>query len=74
MPPRPCLVRSFSVGNTIALLFFAGNSGLFFLLPIQLQAVLGYSALYAGLTFTQLAGAFITGALFAPRLLSRLRW
>ena len=74
VPPRPCLVRSFSLGNTIALLFFPGNNGLFFLLPIQLQAGIGYSALYAGLTFTPLAAAFIAGSLLAPRLLSRLRW
>lgn len=72
VPPRLYRIRTFSVGNAIALLFFAGNSGLFFLLPIQLQAGLGYSALYAGLTFTPLAAAFTVGSLLAPRLLPRL--
>lgn len=72
VPPLLFGIRSFSVGNAIALLFFAGNSGLFFLLPMQLQIGLGYSALYAGLTFTPLAAAFTVGSLLAPRLLPRL--
>jgi hypothetical protein len=38
MPPGLYKIRSFRAGNAIALLFFAGNSGLFFLLPLQLQA------------------------------------
>ncbi|MEV0087105.1 MFS transporter [Saccharopolyspora sp. NPDC050642] len=68
VPPQLYKIRSFSAGNAIALLFFAGNSGLFFLLPLQLQAGLGHTALYAGLTFTPLAATFTIGSLLAPKL------
>ncbi|MFI0468706.1 MFS transporter [Saccharopolyspora sp. 5N102] len=72
VPPQLYKIRSFSAGNAIALLFFAGNSGLFFLLPLQLQAGLGRTALYAGLTFTPLAATFTIGSLLAPKLQPRL--
>jgi len=72
VPPALYKIRTFSAGNAIALLFFAGNSGLFFLLPLQLQAGLGHTALYAGLTFTPLAVFFTIGSLIAPRVQARL--
>ncbi|GAB3449368.1 MFS transporter [Actinophytocola sediminis] len=68
VPPALFRIRTFSAGNAIALIFFAGNSGLFFLLPLHLQNGLGHSALYAGLTFTPLAVAFGLGSMLAPRI------
>ncbi|RKT86706.1 drug resistance transporter, EmrB/QacA subfamily [Saccharopolyspora antimicrobica] len=72
VPPELHRIRGFGVGNAIALLFFAGNSGLFFLLPLQLQSGLGHSALHSGLTFTPLAVTFTLGSLLAPKLAPRL--
>lgn len=72
VPPSLFRIRTFAAGSAIALIFFAGNSGLFFLLPLHLQNGLGYSALYAGLTFTPLAVAFGLGSMIAPRLQRRL--
>lgn len=64
--------RSFGAGNAIAVAFFAGNAGLFFVLTLQLQSGMGYSALEAGLTFTPLAVTFAIASLIAPRLAPRL--
>lgn len=72
VPPALFRLRTFSAGNAIALIFFAGNSGLFFLLPLQMQNGLGHSALYAGLTFTPLAVAFGLGSMIAPRVQNRV--
>lgn len=72
VPPELYKIRGFGAGNAIALLFFAGNSGLFFLLPLQLQSGLGHSALYSGITFTPLAVTFTLGSLLAPKLAPRL--
>ncbi|MCP2257046.1 drug resistance transporter, EmrB/QacA subfamily [Streptoalloteichus tenebrarius] len=70
----PALFRSrtFSAGNAIALAFFAGNAGLFFVLTLQLQNGMGYSPLAAGLTFAPLAVTFSVASLLAPRLQARL--
>ncbi|WET82561.1 MFS transporter [Amycolatopsis sp. QT-25] len=72
VPPALFRIRTFSAGNAIALIFFAGNSGLFFLLPLQLQNGLGHSALYAGLTFSPLAVAFGLGSMLALRIQTRV--
>ncbi|GAA3756490.1 MFS transporter [Salinactinospora qingdaonensis] len=71
---NPVLFRrpTFAGGNTLALAFFAGNTGLFFILTLQLQEGLGYSPLAAGLTFTPLAVTFVAASLVAPRLQPRL--
>ncbi|SHF65786.1 MFS transporter [Streptoalloteichus hindustanus] len=70
----PALFRSrvFAGGNAIALTFFAGNAGLFFVLTLQLQNGMGYSPLAAGLTFAPLAVTFSVASLLAPRLQARL--
>ncbi len=64
--------RGFTAGTAIALVFFAGNAGLFFVLALQLQNGMGYSPLAAGLTFAPLAAAFAAASLLAPRLRARL--
>ncbi|CAL9623407.1 Multidrug resistance protein Stp [Streptomyces sp. enrichment culture] len=70
----PALFRrpTFTGGNILAVAFFAGNAGLFFVLAMHLQFGLGYSALEAGLTFTPLAVAFVIASLVAPRMAPRL--
>ena len=65
-------LRTFSAGNAIALAFFAGNAGLFFVLTLQLQNGMGHSPLAAGLAFVPLAVAFSAASLLGPRLGARL--
>ncbi|WP_344631697.1 MFS transporter [Streptomyces glaucosporus] len=64
--------RAFSAGNAVALAFFAGNAGLFFVLTLQLQNGMGYSPLAAGAAFVPLAVAFSAASLLGPRLTDRL--
>ncbi|WP_220447582.1 hypothetical protein [Nonomuraea diastatica] len=61
-------LRAFASGNAIALAFFAGNAGLFFVLTLQLQNGMGYSPLAAGLIFVPLAAAFAAASLLGPRI------
>ncbi|MFE9635322.1 MFS transporter [Streptomyces sp. NPDC006463] len=63
--------RVFAVGNGLALAFFAGNAGLFFILTLHLQQHLGFSPLRSGLVFAPLAVAFIVASLAAPRIRHR---
>ena len=65
-------VRTFAAGNGIALAFFAGNAGLFFVLTLNLQNGMGLSPLAAGLAFAPLAATFALASLLAPRLQDRL--
>lgn len=54
--------RTFTLGNATAMILALGEFGLIFVLPLFLQAVLGYSAFRTGLLLTALAvGAFIGG-------------
>ncbi|QCX73804.1 Multidrug resistance protein stp [Streptomyces sp. YIM 121038] len=62
----------FRAGSALAVAFFAGNAGLFFLLTWHLQSTMGYGALRAGLCFTPLALAFVLASLLAPRLQERI--
>ncbi|WP_329537950.1 MFS transporter (plasmid) [Streptomyces sp. NBC_01450] len=65
-------LRGYRSGNAVFLAFFASNAGLFFVLAVQLQSGLGYSALQAGLLFAPLAVAFTTVSLVVPRVSARL--
>ena len=54
--------RSFSIGNSTAAILSLGEFGLVFVLPLFLQAVLGYSAFETGRLLMALAiGAFLGG-------------
>ena len=54
--------RSFSIGNATVTVLSLGEFGLVFVLPLFLQAVLGYTAFQTGLLLLALAiGAFIGG-------------
>lgn len=64
--------RTFSVTNLIALLLSFGMMGVFFLLPVFLQAILGYSAVKAGLVMTPLAAIVIVASPTAGALSDRV--
>ncbi|MFD7183961.1 MFS transporter [Streptomyces sp. NPDC059904] len=49
LPPSLFRSRLFSAANAMTLCLYAGIGGILFLLPVQLQIALGYSALEAGM-------------------------
>lgn len=65
-------LRAYRSGNALFLAFFACNAGLFFVLAIQLQNGLGYSALGSGLLFAPLGIAFTATSMALPRIMPRL--
>jgi EmrB/QacA subfamily drug resistance transporter len=60
-----------SAGNLAALLIGGAVTGLFFILSLFMQDVLGYDALTAGLTQVPLALALVVAAGLAPQLIGR---
>lgn len=57
-------IRSYAFGSTLGLVYFAGFTGIFFVLAMYLQRGLGYSPLQAGLAMTPFAvGSAISSAL-----------
>jgi len=64
--------RTFSVTNGVSLILAFGMMGVFFLLPVFLQAVLGYSVIKAGLVLTPLAGIVIVSAPLSGTLSDRI--
>lgn len=64
--------RTFSVTNFVALLLFFGMMGVFFLLPVFLEAILGYSAVKAGLVMTPLAAIVIVASPLSGALSDRI--
>ncbi len=64
--------RNFSTTNGIGLILSFGMMGVFFLLPVFLQAILGYSAIKAGLVMTPLAVVIIVAAPLSGTLSDRV--
>ena len=64
--------RSIAAANGISVMIGAALFSMFFFLSLYLQQVNGYSPLKAGFGFLPAALATLTGALSAPRLLTRL--
>jgi EmrB/QacA subfamily drug resistance transporter len=64
--------RTYTVTNLVALLMSFGMMGIFFLLPVFLQAILGYSAIKAGLVMTPLAAVVIVAAPTSGALSDRI--
>ncbi|MEQ3552471.1 MFS transporter [Pseudonocardia nematodicida] len=63
--------RSYAVGVTLGMTYFAGFTSIFFVLTLYLQNGLGYTPLQTGLTLTPFAlGSAVTSAL-GGRLVSR---
>ncbi|AKH86539.1 MFS transporter [Streptomyces sp. CNQ-509] len=65
-------LRAYRSGNALFFAFFACNAGLFFVLAVQLQSGLGYSALESGLLFAPLGIAFTATSMALPRIMPRL--
>jgi EmrB/QacA subfamily drug resistance transporter len=68
--------RNFSIGSLLALLITFSMLGTFFLVPLFLQQILGFSAIKTGLTITPLAIAMLIIAPNVGRLSDRFggRW
>ncbi len=65
-------IRTYSVTNGVGLIMSFGMMGVFFLLPVFLQAVLGYSAIKAGLVMTPLAAVVIIASPASGTLSDRI--
>ncbi|MDI6843106.1 MAG: MFS transporter [Anaerosomatales bacterium] len=67
---------AFSAGNAAGAVLMFGMMGIFFLLPIYLQAQAGYTAIQTGLALTPLSAAILVAAPAAGRLSDRIgsRW
>jgi EmrB/QacA subfamily drug resistance transporter len=63
--------RSFTLGISLILVFYAIASALFFTLAVMLQQGFGYSALTSGLTYLPLGVGFFLASLTSPKLLRR---
>jgi MFS family permease len=70
--PALLRLRGYRSGNAVFLAFFASNAGLFFVLAVQLQSGLGYSALQSGLLFAPLGIAFTVVSLTVPKIMAKL--
>lgn len=64
--------RSYALGATIALVYFAGFTAIFFIFTLYLQNGRHYSALLAGLAITPFALGSSAGAAVGGRIVSRL--
>ncbi len=64
--------RTFSLINGLGLILQFGMMGVFFLLPVFLQAILGYSAIKAGLVMTPLAAIVIVSSPISGMLSDRI--
>ncbi len=67
---------AFSAGNAAGAILMFGMLGMFFLLPVYLQAQLGYTAIQTGLALTPLSAAILVAAPLAGRLSDMIgsRW
>ena len=66
----------FSAGNASGAILMFGMIGMFFLLPVYLQAQLGYTAIQTGLTLMPLSATVLVSAPLAGRISDRIgsRW
>jgi EmrB/QacA subfamily drug resistance transporter len=64
--------RSYSLGSAIALFYFAGFTGIFFIFTLYLQSGHGYSPLLAGLAITPFALGSASAAMVGGHLVSRM--
>lgn len=63
--------KVFNVGMIVAILFYTGNAGLFFMIPLYCQYGLGYNALQSALIFVPLGLGFLVSSMSASRLVNR---
>ncbi|MEU6718864.1 MFS transporter [Nonomuraea sp. NPDC046802] len=64
--------RSYRLGSAIALFYFAGFTGIFFIFTLYLQSGHGYSALMAGLSITPFALGSASASVVGGRLVGRV--
>lgn len=64
-------LRSYALGSTIALLYFAGFTAIFFIFTLYLQNGLGYSALGAGLAIAPFSVGSGVAAIIGGRIVAR---
>ncbi|GAA3246021.1 MFS transporter [Nonomuraea helvata] len=64
--------RSYSLGSAIALFYFCGFTGIFFIFTLYLQSGLGYNPLQAGLSITPFALGSASASVVGGRLVNRL--
>src|SRR5699024_8182478 len=64
-------VRSYSFGTLLGLVYFAGFTGIFFVLALYYQRGLGYSPLLAGLSMTPFAVGSAVSAVIGGRMVHR---
>jgi EmrB/QacA subfamily drug resistance transporter len=72
LPQRLLRLRTVAGANGVALLVGAAIGGIFFLLTLYMQNVLGYSPLQSGLSFLTFAGCAVVAAGGAEALMQRL--
>ena len=71
VPPSLLRIRSYTRGATLALLYFAGFTTIFFIFTLYLQSGLHYSALEAGLATTPFALGSAVSATLGGRLVGK---
>ncbi|NUR57591.1 MAG: MFS transporter [Catenulispora sp.] len=71
VPPSLLRIRSYTRGATLALLYFAGFTTIFFIFTLYLQSGLRYSALEAGLATTPFALGSAVSATLGGRLVGK---
>ena len=64
-------VPGYAAGATVGTIYFAGFTGIFFVLTIHFQQALGYSPLVAGLAVTPFAAGSAVASAVGGRLVSR---
>jgi predicted MFS family arabinose efflux permease len=64
--------RTFAAANTVAAMISFGMFGMFFFLSLFMQAILGYSALQAGIRFLPTTACIIVTAPLAGRIAGRV--
>jgi EmrB/QacA subfamily drug resistance transporter len=72
LPMRIFRLRSVSAANVVGLLLGASIFGMFFLLSLYMQQVLGYSALRAGVAYLAVALTIVVAAAVSQALVTRL--
>ena len=71
LPPSLLKLPSMSRGLAMVLIFSLGFGAFMFVFALTVQNGLHEDALHGGLAITPMALLFLTGSLFAPRLITR---
>lgn len=71
LPPALFSARVFTAANSVTAAVYAGLGGVYFLLPLQLQMVAGYSPLAAGLATVPITGIMLVSSASAGRWAQR---